>query len=181
MNAADTPYALAQSAILEIQQNAAIRAGFNSLLVPNANVLLGSDYVEQRYKDELKVLLKLKEADPSILYRGLLVQTCSVFEFFCKRTIEGVVEEIASSAMAFDELEPKLIAANFAYTGLFFQKARDEYLNGPARATFEAMVRGLASCSVGATKVELNSTVFTSFLGNCTPKQLEHRFGRNPP
>jgi hypothetical protein len=110
------------------------------------------------------------------LYRGLLVQICSVFGYFCRKTIENLVVEIAKNTSGFENLPYRLVASNFVHTGLYFQKNRDGYLNGTKKLYFEKLAAGLYSCRNSDQAVALNAEMFTEYLGNCTSEQLKSRF-----
>lgn len=177
MKAADLPFEASLSALSEIAANARIRAAFERLILPNAQVFFTSEYVEGGAKEEFRELLTLKTTDAAVSYRGLLILVCTVLEYFCKQVIENSVIERAAAASGVTDLSDQLVAANFAYTGLYFQKGRDAFLQGAARPLFKEFAESLASCSPASGEVKLNARVFTEFLGNCTPKQLETRFG----
>lgn len=176
MKAADLPYEASLSALSEIDANAKIRAAFDRLILPNAQVFYASEYVDGEAKEAFGQLLKLKTTDAAVSYRGLLILVCSVLEYFCKQVIENAVTERAAAASGIGDLPIELVASNFVHTGLYFQKARDAYLQGAARPIFKEFAEGLVTCTGASGTVKLNSRVFTEFLGNCTPTQLETRF-----
>jgi hypothetical protein len=184
MNAADSPYDVATATLSEIDANLKIRQSFEILILPNAAIFQSSSCVGGHQKNAFKELLSLKGTDSSVNYRGLLILVCSTVEYFYKHVIENVVTERAKLAKEFNDLPRKLIAANFAYTGVSFQKNRDAYADGGMQNEFEDLLSGLSTCTPKSKKFKLNAKVFTSSLGNCTPNQLEKRFeelGLPPP
>ena len=176
MNAADAPYTAARSALLEIEDNARIRAAFERLILPKAQVFFASEYVDAEQKKAFQGLTKLKSTDSSTNYRALLILVCSAFEYFCKQTIQNAVRELSERAASYNDLPISVYTANFAYTGQYFQAKQDAYRNGSGRRIFEELSKGLASCRQEATKLILNPSMFVAFLGNCTAKQLEKIF-----
>lgn len=176
MKAAELPYAAADNALIEIEANAKIRAAFERLILPNAGVFVGSEYINGEQKIAFTELMKLKETDASSAFRGLFVLVCTVTEYFCKQVIQNIVGERGAAASSFDDLPIQLFAANFVYTGLYFQKGRDTYLGGSARDVYDELADGLVTCRPSSTAFQLNPAVFTEFLGNCTAEQLGKRF-----
>lgn len=176
MNAAEAPFLAAQNALVEIEENAQIRAAFERLVLPNASVFIGSEYLLEEQKVEFRQLAKLKGTDSSANYRGLFVLICSTFEFFAKQLIKNIVGEKTKTAKKYDDLPPKLIMSAFAYSGQIFQKNKDIFVTESGRKAFEVLARGLATLEPESSSFSIDSNIFVEFLGNCTSHQLERRF-----
>lgn len=184
MKAAEFPHRTAILALDEVEYNARIRRGFEQLIVPSASRFLADVSIMDEQKREFIEYIKLKGADASVNYRGLYILECSIFEYFCKQLIRNMVEEISTSSSDFEGISNTLIAANYAYTGLYFSKNRDGYISGTDRQKFERYSENLVTCRERSSRVRLNAEVFVESLGNCTPTQLEARFkelGLEPP
>lgn len=176
MKAAEAPFEAAQTALVEIEENARIRAAFERLILPNAAIFLGSDYVADDQKVEFRQLAKLKGADPSANYRGLLILVCSTFEFFAKQLIRNVVFQRTKSAVKYDDLPRQFVLSAFSHSGQFFQKERDSFQTAPGRQVFEDLAKGLATLEPGSTGFSISPGIFVEYLGNCTSHQVEQRF-----
>lgn len=176
MTVADAPYAAAFNALAEIDDNANIRASFERLILPHAQIFFSSEYVDAEQKRAFRDLAKLKSTDSSPCYRGLLILVCTTFEYFSKQLIQNVVADYGASANAYTAVPKSALSANFAYTGIYFSRERDSYDEGSGRAIFEQLVKGLNTCTHDSDAVTLNPLVFVYSLGNCTPSQLERRY-----
>lgn len=176
MKAAERPLESAVAAIDEITANAKIREGFERFVVANAAVFYNSGTLHGDQKRDFSNYLKLKSADATIFYRALLILVCTTYEVFWKQVIQNIIQEMSAAATSFDKLPERLVAANFAYTGQYFNSKRSEYSLPATKKTFEQMTSQLTSCRENSKKYDLNHMVFTEFMGNCTPNQLEKRF-----
>lgn len=176
MNVADAPYSTACNALGEIEENAQIRASFERIVLPNAQIFFSSECISDEHKVGFRLLAKMKDTDASANYRGLLVLVCTTFEYFTKQVIQSAVQKMASGAKAYGDLHPKAILANFVYTGQYFSRERDSYAAGSGREIFEKLSEGLVTCKQTSNGFRLNSAMFVEFFGNCTSAQLEKHF-----
>jgi hypothetical protein len=167
----------AHAAIEEVVANMRVRQSFATFILGQAGDLFNYAADKPHVKEELRELMKLKSADPSVVYRGLLIQLNGAFESFVKSLVSSRVTEIATSATCFDDLEEDLRLSYAAHAGRTLSKVHDGTVNGVSY-DFSALQKNLGGCFSGVTPFALNGEVFTLQMGNCTPDRLEKVFAQ---
>jgi hypothetical protein len=175
MDAIDRAQTNAVSLIGEALTNQQVRQSFTSFFVANAGELYAFERLRPEIKSDLNRILKLKGADPSIIYRGLLIQISGAFEIFIKQLTSAVLAFRRSKVERYNQLDEKLREAHVFHSSVVLSKIQEKQING-IKYDFLGLMKSLGSCFSDIKDFELNSEVFTLLMGNCTPKRLKGLF-----
>lgn len=177
MSIFDTAHSVATSAISEIVTNAESQTSYSSFITRQSAQLF--DYAsgedKKHFKVELLRLLNTAAPDPTVVYRGLLIQLNGVFEGFIKSHVAAHVERVASAESTFKNLSAPLRTAYAAHSGRVLARIHDGSINGIAY-NFDALQDSLGTCFSNISPFGLRGEVFTVLMGNCTPDRLEKLF-----
>lgn len=173
----DTVHSVAKSAISEIMTNADAQTSYASFINRQSAQLF--DYAagegKKHFKAELVRLLNSVTPDPTVVYRGLLIQLNGVFEGFIKSFVAAHVERVGSKESTFGALPGPLRTTYTAYAGRVLARIHEGSINGIAY-DFDALQASLGTCFSNASPFGLKGEVFTVLMGNCTPERLEKVF-----
>lgn len=169
--------ATAQAAIAEALANARVQQPFSSFITRNASYLYNyaSGDGKEHFKLELEKLLKIVVPDPTVVFRGIVIQLNGVFEGFVKSLVSAHVTGLASQVNTFSELSDPLKNAYAVKAGAVMTRLHDGSLNG-VKYDFPALLESVGSCFADATPFSFKGDVFTALMGNCTPERLERLF-----
>lgn len=177
MSAFDLQRTIASVAITEIVANAEAQHSFPAFVTKHSAQLfdyaMGED--KKHFKQELQNLLKERSPDPTVVYRGLLIQLNGIFEGFIKTLIAAHVAAVAVKAIKFSDLEEGMKAAYSAHAGRVLSHILEGSLNGVSYE-FAPLQQSLGACFSDASPFEIRGEVFTALMGNCTPERLERVF-----
>ena len=162
----DRAAAAAQAAIFEVKENALIRQKFDSLLVPRATQVFAWGALSA----EIGKLLAIN-SEPSVLYRGLFVQTISIFESYIKQVTYAVLEMRRAKADSYEKLPEGVRLANIFNTGTALRAVYD----GPT-IDHAAYMKAIGTCSSGETAYTLNAEGFVLDVGNCKMGSINKHF-----
>lgn len=175
MKAASRAKLSAKIGLDEVVQSAHIRSTFNSFILSNEGELRGllkSSYA----KPALIECFKYKNADATVTFRGLVVQSCSIFEVFTKATIMNAIDEIVGEASEAAEIDRTFIVRNFMVTAGYMKSARDKFYEGCDNPKVADAVRNLANLEDTNSKPQFNSFAFVHDMGNCNVKTFDSYF-----
>jgi hypothetical protein len=116
-----------------------------------------------------------RHTDPSVVYRGLIIQINGVFELFVKHLSAAVLEHWQSKSSKYSDLDHRIRSAHTVYSATTLSRLNDGQINGVSY-DFSTLQMHLGECFTDAEDYRLNTDVFTLQLGNCTPDRLVKLF-----
>ena len=162
----------AQAAIKDVQGNVFVRHSFDTLLVPRAKEIFSWTSLS----DETSKLISTR-VDPSVLYRGLLVQTIAIFEAYIKQITSALIEKRCSSANSYEDIPLVLRQANVYNTGTALRSVYEGQFNGTI-INCDDNIKLISTCIGGSTKVKMSAETFLLDFGNCKIDSLNKHFKR---
>ena len=175
MNVLQRAVSTARMQIEEAEATARIRLAYTSILVTNAQALFAVLEDRKEAKNNLETALKDKDTDPSMLYRGLLVQLNGVFESFVRSLCAVILEKKSSDAGRYAAIE-KAIRQEYTYkSARILTHVKSGAIYG-IRYDFEALQSSWAKCILNSEDYTIQSDVFTLLMGNCTSSRLTDLF-----
>ena len=172
----------AQIQMEEAAATARIRSAYSDIIVSNSSELF-SAFKDQKQKQLLEEVLRDKDTDTSMLYRGLVVQISGIFENFVKAIIDAVIVEKVSRASKFSCLEEKLKREYFHRAATILTHEKEGHFHG-RKFDFEKLRRSMGGCALDIGNFRVDSRVFTVAITNVTSIRLANSFeqvGVNDP
>lgn len=185
MDAFDRALATARASFDDIIDNVRIREDFTSLFVSRARELYAYNQIGnyQGLKAQLDRSMGRKGVAADAVYRGLYVEINSTFERGVKAISEAVLAAIQSKVKKYSDLDLDLQKRHSVLSAKILAKLHDGAIHG-VKYDFYGLQKNLGICFTDTDPVRLNTDVFTTFMGNCTPDRLEALFanlGLKPP
>jgi hypothetical protein len=177
LDAFDRVLAVSNSSLDEIVGNLRIRDDFISLFVARAQELYNHadmpNYAGLR--QGLDRALSHKQVKPDSLFRGLFVETASTFERGVKSIASAAVLARQRQAVRYSALDPTFRDRHTVQTSKILAKLFEGTLHG-APYDFDRAQKVLGLCLTDAEPLELNSGVFSAFIGSCSPENITNLF-----
>jgi hypothetical protein len=139
-------------------------------LRPRLGGMLGWQSMDNDAKQLAKEFLGQRYAEPSLLYRGMLVSLSGAFEQFVRRVVHDSILAINARGMKYADLDDTLKAENFHRTGQAFQTIHEplDYLD----LNHEELAQNVGTCCKASAKAVLNAEAFTLFISIVSPDNL---------
>jgi hypothetical protein len=156
----------ALAAIEDLRAACMLSASSESLVKKYASEVFHFD----RYGDEVgaavRQVLKHRTADTVWVYRGLFVQTCTIFEEFIRDVLEACAEGIENKYKNYDTVPLEIRNNHLSLTGRVFSKIHEGISGRPV--DYDTLTKKVGTCYAGTQRYYLNSVVFSIFVANCT-------------
>lgn len=160
--------------IEEAEATARIRHAYVSILVKNAQFLF-STIEDKIAKKNLQVALKDKDTDPSMLYRGLLVQLNGIFENFIRSLCAAILKQKSLCVGSYKDLDVSIQREHTYRSAMILSKIKENSIYGNSY-DFESLQNSWAKCVLNHKDYEIQPDVFTLLMGNCTSDRLTNLF-----
>jgi RiboL-PSP-HEPN len=120
--------------------------------------------------------LNQRNADESLLYRGMVISLAGAFEHFIRRILRDSVVAIGGSATSYESLDAGIKKENFYRTGLALGTIHEplDYLD----LNYESLAKNLGTCFPGSAQALLNAEAFAIFISIISPRNLEEALRR---
>ena len=159
----------------EILATLEIRNSYNSIILTHTNALFGALAHDRTAKAALSAALKHKTADPSALYRPLLVQVHGVFENYIRGMVSAVIEDRFETADKYPSLDPAFRTDHIMHAAKVLTHIKAGNILG-SPYNFDVLLANLGKGLSGQAGFKLNPEIYTKLMGNCTPDRLEGLF-----
>lgn len=145
-------------------------------LRPRLNSMLNWASMSAEEKSLANDFLKQRNADESLLYRGMVISLAGAFEQFIRRILRDSVLAMSGNGANYDLLDEGIKKENLYRTGLALGTIHEplDYLE----LNYESLAKNLGTCFGGSPKASLNADAFTIFLSIISPKHLEEALRR---
>lgn len=161
----------AQAAIEDLRGACLLAEMSESLVKQYAKQVFHFDRYERDTKEIVKSALAHRSADSVWVYRGLFVQTCTIFEEFIRDTLESYVSAVQNLYKNYDTLPKDIRNNHIAMTGRVFSRI-NEGINGRT-VNYDNIAKVIGTCYIGSESYSLNNIVFSVFVTNCTTSVVE--------
>ena len=174
MNVLQRAVRTARVQIEEAEATARIRHAYSSILVTNAQALF-SAFEDRNAKRNLEIALRDKDTDPSMLYRGLLLQLSGIFENFVRSLCAVIIAKRSSDAGSYVDIEEAIRREHTYQSARILSHIKSGSIQG-VRYDFESLQESWAKCILNSENFKIQSEVFTLLMGNCTSSRLTDLF-----
>lgn len=161
----------AQAAIEDLRGACLLAEMSESLVKQYARQVFHFDRYEREIKEIVRSALSHRAADSVWVYRGLFVQTCTIFEEFIRDTLESYVSAVQKMHRNYDTLPKDIRNNHIAMTGRVFSRI-NEGINGRI-VDYNTIAKTVGTCYLGSESYTLNNVVFSVFVANCTTSAVE--------
>jgi hypothetical protein len=158
----------------EILANVRIRQSFTDIVVKHAAYLYGA-YGDAKLSAALEKTLKDRDADPSPMFRGLIIQLNAVFEGFIRALVGAALDEKRAAARVYGDLDEEVRREHIHRSATILTNAKAGHLKG-LHYDFATLQANLGACLTNAEGFSLNNEIFTLLMGNCTPTKIDGLF-----
>lgn len=171
----DAAKARAFNYLKELRETAEIRQIFNDILVGRNGELLGLFAYDREIKDRIRGAANLKTTSTTVMYKGLFIQSHSVFESYVRDLSRIVLRKRSEAAANYFELPEDLRLNHIHYSAGVLRQIKSGTVSGQ-RFDFDGLIRALGNCFSGSEIFSIVPEVFTLMMGNASPDRLENLF-----
>lgn len=145
-------------------------------LRPRLNDIIRWETVEPPESRLVQEFLAQKDAQPELIYRGMLTLIAGGFEELVRNLVEETVEVINDSAKSYRDLSEAIKIQNMIRTGKVLAAIGEP----PDHLTIdvEALCRNIGSCVGDSESFRLNAAAFSFFIYSISATHLEEIFER---
>lgn len=160
----------ALAAIEDLRAACMLSASSESLVKKYASEVFHFDRYGEEVGAAVRQALKHRAADTVWVYRGLFVQTCTIFEEFIRDILEACAEGIENKYRNYDAVPEEIRHNHLSLTGRVFSKIHEGLSGRPV--DYDTLTKKVGTCYAGTEKYHLNSVVFSIFVANCTTEAV---------
>ncbi len=175
MSKLDDAKSVADLYLEEILATLEIRNSYNSIILPHSTTLFGALAHDNSATKALSTALKYKTADPSALYKPLLVQVHGVFENYIRSMVGAIVEDRFEITDKYPNLTHGFRQDHIVHAAKVLTHIKAGNILG-SPYNFDILLTNLGKGLSGQTGYKLNPEIYTKLMGNCTPERLESLF-----
>ncbi len=163
MTSLDTPKTLASTYLSELRDTAEIRGIFSDILIGRNGELRGFLSYDRNVVDRLNDAARLKTTGPAALYRGLIVQSVSVFENFVKELASATIALNVNRAGRYSSLSDKFRNQHAYHAGQVLTHVNKGVLPGQ-KFGFSILMKNLGDCFSDQDSFDVMPEVFTLLM-----------------
>lgn len=156
----------------EILATLEIRNSYNSIILTHTQAIFGALAHDSTAKAALSAALKHKTADPSALYKPLLVQVNGVFENYIRSMVSAIIEDRFETADNYPSLDAVFRIEHIMHAARVLTHIKAGNILG-SPYNFDVLLANLGKGLSGQAGYKLNPEIYTKLMGNCTPDRLE--------
>jgi hypothetical protein len=145
-------------------------------LRPRLKDMLSWATMDGEAKKLATTFMRQRNAEESVLYRGMVVSLSGAFEQFVRRVLRDSVIAVNVTGANYDRVHEGIRRQNVYRTGLALQTIFEplDYLE----LDYEVLAKNLGTCFLGSERPVLNADAFAIFLSIVSPDKLVDALAR---